>query len=512
MWNKLKAISKVSVALALLGAAVPAVEAAPTAMAAKKATKKAKKSTKKTVKKSTKKAKKAKKTTKKKVTKKAAAKKAAAKKAAAKKAAAKKAAAKKAAANKKAAAKKAAADKAAAKKAAAKKAAADKAAADKAAADKAAADKAAADKAAADKAAADKAAADKAAQSNISSNFVAGNIETAGKYSKKLIVGFVGTDITPFTVTKVSVSDGSNLSVSYSEEELETLGFNTNPGDGKKFNGYLMPQQGSIGWDTSNLLVTATVRLQNGKVITVTQKVTPVIDYTESNISSNFVAGNIETAGKYSKKLIVGFVGSDTTPFTVTKVSVSDGSNLSVSYSEEELETLGFNTNPGDGKKFNGYLMPQQGSIGWDTSNLLVTATVRLQDGKVITVTQKVTPVIDYTESNISSNFVAGNIETAGKYSKKLIVGFVGTDITPFTVTKVSVSDGSNLSVSYSEEELETLGFNTNPGDGKKFNGYLMPQQGSIGWDTSNLLVTATVRLQDGKVITVTQKVTPVNN
>ncbi|MGX7061572.1 hypothetical protein ACWN9Y_06665, partial [Leuconostoc carnosum] len=183
-----------------------------------------------------------------------------------------------------------------------------------------------------------------------------------------------------------------------------------------------------------------------------------------------------------------------------------------VSYSEEELETLGFNTNPGDGKKFNGYLMPQQGSIGWDTSNLLVTATVRLQDGKVITVTHKVTPVIDDTESNISSNFWAGNDETAGKYSKKLIVGFTGTDITPFTVTKVSVSDGSNLSVSYSEEELETLGFNTNPGDGKKFNGYLMPQQGSIGWDTSNLLATATVRLQDGKVITVTHKVTPVNN
>jgi Rib/alpha/Esp surface antigen-like repeat protein len=72
MVNKLKAISKVSVALALLGAAVPAVEAAPTAMAAKKVTKKAKKSTKKTVKKSTKKAKKAKKTTKKKTTKKVA--------------------------------------------------------------------------------------------------------------------------------------------------------------------------------------------------------------------------------------------------------------------------------------------------------------------------------------------------------------------------------------------------------------------------------------------------------
>lgn len=58
MDNKLKAIGKVSVALALLGAAVPAVEAAPTAMAAKKAVKKttkkaAKKNTKKVPKKST---------------------------------------------------------------------------------------------------------------------------------------------------------------------------------------------------------------------------------------------------------------------------------------------------------------------------------------------------------------------------------------------------------------------------------------------------------------------------
>lgn len=53
MGKKLKAISKVSVALALLGAAVPAVEAAPTAMAAKKA---AKKSTKKKAKKAKKKA------------------------------------------------------------------------------------------------------------------------------------------------------------------------------------------------------------------------------------------------------------------------------------------------------------------------------------------------------------------------------------------------------------------------------------------------------------------------
>lgn len=69
MDKKLKAISKVSVALALLGAAAPAVGTAPTALAAKKATKKS-------TKKSTKKAKKAEKSIKKKATKKVAKKKA----------------------------------------------------------------------------------------------------------------------------------------------------------------------------------------------------------------------------------------------------------------------------------------------------------------------------------------------------------------------------------------------------------------------------------------------------
>lgn len=70
MGKKLKAISEVSVALALLGAAVPAVEAAPTAMAAKKTTKKAKKSTKKVAKKTSKKKATKKKTAAKKSTKK----------------------------------------------------------------------------------------------------------------------------------------------------------------------------------------------------------------------------------------------------------------------------------------------------------------------------------------------------------------------------------------------------------------------------------------------------------
>ncbi|WP_455647667.1 hypothetical protein [Leuconostoc sp.] len=115
-------------------------------------------------------------------------------------------------------------------------------------------------------------------------------------------------------------------------------------------------------------------------------------------------------------------------------------------------------------------------------------------------------------ESKLSSNFVAGSVQTVGKYAKKLIVAFSVTDLTPFTVTSVSVSDGSNLSASYSQEELEALGFNTNPGNGERFSGYLVPKQESSGWDTSNMFVTATIRLQSGKVITVTQKVLPATN
>ena len=227
----------------------------------------------------------------------------------------------------------------------------------------------------------------------------------------------------------------------------------------------------------------------------------------ESHLSSNFVAGSVQSVGKYAQKLIVAFSVNDITPFTVTNVSVSDGSNLSVTYSQEELQALGFNTNPGGGEKFMNYLTPPQGSNGWDTSNLLVTATVKLQSGKVITVTKKVLPEVDDIESHLSSNFVAGSVQSVGKYAQKLIVAFSVNDITPFTVTNVSVSDGSNLSVTYSQEELQALGFNTNPGGGEKFMNYLTPPQGSNGWDTSNLLVTATVKLQSGKVITVTKKV-----
>ncbi|MEE8856882.1 MAG: hypothetical protein SOI62_02200 [Lactobacillus sp.] len=50
MDKKLKAISKVSLALALLGAAAPVTGTAPTSMAAKKATKKATKKAKKSTK------------------------------------------------------------------------------------------------------------------------------------------------------------------------------------------------------------------------------------------------------------------------------------------------------------------------------------------------------------------------------------------------------------------------------------------------------------------------------
>ena len=222
MGNKLKAISKISVALALLGAAVPEVEAAPTAMAAKKATKKAKKSTKRVVKKSTKKAKKAKKTTKKKATKKVV-KKTAAKKPAKKsvkkttkksvKKVTKKPVAKKSVkkAVKKPVAKKPV--KKAVKKPAAKKPV--KKVVKKAATDKAAADKAAADKAAADKAAADKAAADKAAASS--------NSESATVDSSSSSETTNPTVDTPFAGKAVHTIYTGTTTYLYTTKDLTTI-------------------------------------------------------------------------------------------------------------------------------------------------------------------------------------------------------------------------------------------------------------------------------------------------
>ena len=235
MGNKLKAISKISVALALFGAAIPAVEAAPTAMAAKKATKKAKKSTKKVAKKSTKKAKKAKKTTKK-VAKKTAAKKPANKsvkkttkksvKKAVKKPAAKKPVTK--------TVKKAAAKKAAAKKAAAKKAATDKAAADKATADKAAADKAAADKAAANKAAASSNSESATVDSSSSSETTNPTVDTpfAGKAVHTIYTGFDAYLYTTKELTTIATTPlQSNTSVIAYPDGITTALTGKNAGD-----------------------------------------------------------------------------------------------------------------------------------------------------------------------------------------------------------------------------------------------------------------------------------------
>ncbi len=174
----------------------------------------------------------------------------------------------------KAAADKAAADKAAADKAAAEKAAADQAAAEKAAADQAAAEKAAADQAAAEKAAADKAAADESSVP-LNMHLSAVGTDTVGKYAKSLYVYTSGFDGRPMTVTGIKVSDGNGLTTSYTEEQLQRMGFNVNLTAGNGFNAHLPSQVGTQGWDTSNLTVNADVKLENGQTTTLTDKIYP---------------------------------------------------------------------------------------------------------------------------------------------------------------------------------------------------------------------------------------------
>ena len=154
------------------------------------------------------------------------------------------------------------------------KAAADKAAADKAAADKAAAEKAAADQAAAEKAAADKAAADESSVP-LNMHLSAVGTDTVGKYAKSLYVYTSGFDGRPMTVTGIKVSDGNGLTTSYTEEQLQRMGFNVNLTAGNGFNAHLPSQVGTQGWDTSNLTVNADVKLENGQTTTLTDKIYP---------------------------------------------------------------------------------------------------------------------------------------------------------------------------------------------------------------------------------------------
>ena len=145
---------------------------------------------------------------------------------------------------------------------------------DKAAADKAAAEKAAADQAAAEKAAADKAAADESSVP-LNMHLSAVGTDTVGKYAKSLYVYTSGFDGRPMTVTGIKVSDGNGLTTSYTEEQLQRMGFNVNLTAGNGFNAHLPSQVGTQGWDTSNLTVNADVKLENGQTTTLTDKIYP---------------------------------------------------------------------------------------------------------------------------------------------------------------------------------------------------------------------------------------------
>ncbi len=451
---------------------------------------------------------------------KAAADKAAADKAAADKAAADKAAADKAAADK-AAADKAAADKAAADKAAADKAAADKAAADKAAADKAAADKAAADKAAADKAAADKAAADKAAGDESSTplnmTLSAYGDDTVGKYAKSLFVTLTGFDGRPMTVTGIKVSEGNGLTTSYTEEQLQGMGFNVHPKSGNGLIGDLPSQDESKMWDTSNLTVNVDVKLENGQTTTFTDKIIPSLsnnsgDESSTPLNMTLSAYGDDTVGKYAKSLFVTLTGFDGRPMTVTGIKVSEGNGLTTSYTEEQLQGMGFNVHPKSGNGLIGDLPSQDESKMWDTSNLTVNVDVKLENGQTTTFTDKIIPSLsnnsgDESSTPLNMTLSAYGDDTVGKYAKSLFVTLTGFDGRPMTVTGIKVSEGNGLTTSYTEEQLQGMGFNVHPKSGNGLIGDLPSQDESKMWDTSNLTVSVDVKLENGQTTTLTDKI-----
>ncbi|MEN3239901.1 hypothetical protein [Fructilactobacillus sanfranciscensis] len=100
-------------------------------------------------------------------------------------------------------------------------------------------------------------------------------IDTIGKYAKRLFVDTSGFDARPMTVTGIKVSEGNGLTTSYTEEQLQGMGFNVNLTADKGFDAYLPSQVGTQGWDTSNLTVNADVKLENGQTTTLTDKIIP---------------------------------------------------------------------------------------------------------------------------------------------------------------------------------------------------------------------------------------------
>ena len=84
-----------------------------------------------------------------------------------------------------------------------------------------------------------------------------------------------GFDGRPLTVTGINVSEGNGLTTSYTEEQLQGMGFNVHPTSDKGLGGDLPSQYESKLWDTSNLTVSVDVKLENGQTTTLTQKIIP---------------------------------------------------------------------------------------------------------------------------------------------------------------------------------------------------------------------------------------------
>ena len=175
------------------------------------------------------------------------------------------------------------------------------------------------------------------------------------------------------------------------------MGFNVNLTAGNGLSGDLPSQVGTQGWDTSNLTVNADVKLENGQTTTFTYKIIPSSsnnsgDESSAPLNMSLGAFGMDTVGKYAKRLYVALSGVDGRPMTVTGIKVSEGNGLTTSYTEEQLQGMGFNVNLTAGNGLSGDLPSQVGTQGWDTSNLTVNADVKLENGQTTTFTYKIIP------------------------------------------------------------------------------------------------------------------------
>ncbi|MDF8367970.1 hypothetical protein G9406_10385, partial [Weissella paramesenteroides] len=228
-------------------------------------------------------------------------------------------------------------------------------------------------------------------------NLLASGDHTVGKYAKSLYLSLSGFDDRPMTVTGIKVSEGNGLTTSYTEEQLQGMGFNVNLTADHGLSGDLPSQDESKMWDTSNLTVNVDVKLENGQTSTVTTKVVPSPsngsdDESSAPINMNLLASGDHTVGKYAKSLYLSLSGFDDRPMTVTGIKVSEGNGLTTSYTEEQLQGMGFNVNLTADHGLSGDLPSQDESKMWDTSNLTVNVDVKLENGQTSTVTTKVVP------------------------------------------------------------------------------------------------------------------------